>query len=127
MPKMAGKTPRKRRARLTSDEQRHIVGLYADPQVSTADIRRRFAISDTSLYRLLQKQGVPLRGRSTSRTSRVRARSTGPAASSDAKTTREFRIEFRAERIVLANSVQDALMQTLHGGASDVSAIVQSA
>ena len=71
-------TPRKRRARLTPEEQRQIVGLYADPDVSTAEIRQRFAITDTSLYRLLQKHGVALRGRSASRAAPDGARSRQP-------------------------------------------------
>ena len=44
--------------------------------------------------------------------------------SSDA--TRQFRIDFRAERIVVANGVQDALLQTLLAGATYLTAIVQS-
>ena len=75
-------TPRKRRARLTPEEQRQIVGLYADPDVSTAEIRQRFAITDTSLYRLLQKHGVALRGRSASRAAPDGARSRRTACSS---------------------------------------------
>jgi len=139
----AGRTPRQRRARLTPDEQRHIVGLYADPEVSTTDIRQRFAISETSLYRLLQKHGVPLRGRKTSRTSRIHVQSTdnrapavtagrkqargstSAAASPNGISMRGFRIEFQGERIVVANSVQDALLQTLLAGATDVTSIVQ--
>jgi transposase-like protein len=136
-------TPRKRRARLTPDEHRQIVGLYSDPQVSTAEIRQRFAITDTSLYRLLQKQGVPLRGRTTSRPARAGSgsrpdrsragiarrgqprRAASVAASPDGRATREFRIEFHAERIVVADNVRDALQQAVLAGATEVTAIVR--
>src|SRR4051794_15917737 len=64
----AQQTPRTRRARLTPEERRQIVELYADSQVSNADIRKRFAIADTSPYRVLEQHGVPPRRRSTSRT-----------------------------------------------------------
>jgi len=139
----ARQTPRKRRARLTPDEQRQIVGLYADPGVSTAEIRQRFAITDTSLYRLLQKHAVPLRGRSVSRAPRVAARAgrkrtraatagrgrarrtTSVAASLDGQATQAFRVEFRMERTVVANSVRDALQQAVRAGATDVIAIVR--
>jgi len=136
-------TPRKRRARLTPEEQRQIVGLYADPDVSTAEIRQRFAITDTSLYRLLQKHGVALRGRSASRAApdgarsrqpRVRAGTAGRrrapgaksvATSPDARGRQEFRVEFRIERVVVADSVRDALQQAVLAGATEVTAIVR--
>jgi hypothetical protein len=109
-------TPRTRRARLTPDEQRKIVGLYADANVSNAEIRQRFAITDTSLYRLLQKHGVPLRGRSASRTG---------AALPNGQAKQQFRVDFRIERIVVADSVRDALQQAALAGATDVTAIVR--
>jgi len=139
----AGQTPRQRRARLTPDEQRQIVGLYADPDVSTAEIRQRFAITDTSLYRLLQKHQVALRGRSASRAApdgtvsrqpRARAGTAGRrrapgannvAASPDARGSQEFRVEFRIERIVVADSVRDALQRAVQAGATEVTAIVR--
>jgi len=138
----AQQTRRTRRARLTPEEHRQIVELYADPQVPNADIRKRFAITDTSLYRLLQQHGVPPRRRSASRTSgagtpspkgapastaaRVLARqTTSVSAAPNGQAAREFRIDFRAERIVEADNVRAALQQAELAGANEVTAIVR--
>jgi len=138
----AQQTPRTRRARLTPEEHRQIVELYADPQVSNADIRKRFAITDTSLYRVLEQHRVPPRRRSTSRTSdagipsargapagaaaRVRARQTTSVSTApNGQAMYEFRIDFRAERIVAADSVRAALQQAELAGATEVTAIVR--
>jgi transposase-like protein len=139
----AKQLPRKRRARLTPQEHRQIVGLYGGPHVSNAEIRQRFAITDTSLYRLLQKHGTPLLGRGTSHTSgagnrlrRNRARAgtagrgrarkaTSVIASPDGQATQEFRIEFPADRIVVADSVHDAFQQAMRARATEVTAIVR--
>ena len=53
-----GTTARSRRARLTPEEQREIARVYTDENASPAELRTRFGIGDSSLYRLLQKQGV---------------------------------------------------------------------
>jgi transposase-like protein len=49
---------------LTPSEQEEVVRMYQEATTSTADIREKFGIGDSSLYRLLQKHGVALRGRS---------------------------------------------------------------
>jgi len=51
-----------RRRRITQGEEREIVRLYADNSTSTAEIRLRFGIGDSSLYRVVQRHGVALRG-----------------------------------------------------------------
>jgi len=51
-----------RRRRISQDEEREIVRLYADNSTSTAEIRERFGIGDSSLYRVVQRHGVALRG-----------------------------------------------------------------
>jgi transposase-like protein len=55
-----------RRRRLSPDEGREIARLYAETNTPTADIRTRFGIGESSLYRVLQQQGIPLRGRTSS-------------------------------------------------------------
>jgi hypothetical protein len=47
------------------------------------------------------------------------------ASSPDGRATREFRIEFHAERIVVADNVRDALQQAVLAGATEVTAIVR--
>jgi transposase-like protein len=55
-----------RRRRLSPDEERDIARLYADTSTSTSEIRERFGIGDSTLYRVVQRHGVSLRGRSAS-------------------------------------------------------------
>jgi transposase-like protein len=55
-----------RRRRLSPDEERDIARLYADKSTSTSEIRERFGIGESSLYRVVQRHGVGLRGRSAS-------------------------------------------------------------
>ena len=51
------------RRRLNPDQAGEVARLYAEGSVSTAEIRARFGIGESSLYRILQRQGIPLRGR----------------------------------------------------------------
>jgi transposase-like protein len=60
-----------RRRRLSTDEGREIARLYAETNTLTSDIRARFGIGESSLYRILQRQGIPLRGRTSSSKAQV--------------------------------------------------------
>jgi transposase-like protein len=60
-----------RRRRLSTDEGREIARLYAETNTLTSDIRARFGIGESSLYRIVQRQGVPLRGRTSSSKAQV--------------------------------------------------------
>jgi len=53
----------RRRRRVTKDEAREIGRLYAETRTPTSEIRERFGIGDSSLYRIVQQQGVSLWGR----------------------------------------------------------------
>src|SRR5437879_9412606 len=55
-----------RRRRLSPDEERDIARLYADTSTPTSEIRERFGIGESSLYRVVQRHGLSLRGRSAS-------------------------------------------------------------
>jgi transposase-like protein len=57
----------RRRRRVSKDEAREIGRLYAETSIPTSEIRERFDIGDSSLYRIVQQQGVPLRGRTAAR------------------------------------------------------------
>jgi transposase-like protein len=57
----------RRRRRVNKDEAREIGRLYAETSTPTSEIRERFGIGDSSLYRIVQQQGVPLRGRTAAR------------------------------------------------------------
>ena len=51
------------RRRLSPEQQHEIARLYAESTIPTSEIRQRFGIGESSLYRIVQREGVPLRGR----------------------------------------------------------------
>ena len=134
------------RRRLTPEQQREIARLYGETGASTAEIRERFSIGESSLYRALQKQGVSLRGRATSASdgavtgtpppggagprSRGRPRSDASvgarmrrasrAAVSENDATREFRVRFEGQRVFEARDIRDALRQAEALGATSI-------
>jgi hypothetical protein len=57
------KTRGSRRPKVSLDEEREVARLYADTSTPTSVIRAQFGIGESSLYRIVQRQGVPLRGR----------------------------------------------------------------
>jgi transposase-like protein len=73
-----------RRPRVSLDEQREIARLYADTSMSTWEICAQLGIGESSLYRILQQQGVPLRGR----TGAAQKRTTRPASATSMKRKR---------------------------------------
>jgi transposase-like protein len=56
-----------RRRRISKDEAREIGRLYAETNTPISEIRERFGIGDSSLYRIVQQQGVAPRGRTAAR------------------------------------------------------------
>jgi hypothetical protein len=139
-----------RRSRLTLNQQREIARVYAETTATTAEIRQQFGVGESSLYRLLQKQGVPLRRQaveaagskavrsernginepavrtrmsiSRAGSSALRARAARTDARKSNRAAGQFRIEFRAERVYEAADVRDALRQA---EASDTVDIVE--
>ena len=57
-----------RRPRVNLDQEREIARLYADTGTSTAEICARLGIGESTLYRIVQRLGIPLRGRTASST-----------------------------------------------------------
>jgi transposase-like protein len=74
----------RRRRRLSKDEALEIARLYGETSTPTSEIRERFGIGDSSLYRVVQRQGIALRGRTTSSTQPK----TQPAQTPPARQTR---------------------------------------
>ena len=58
----------RRRRRLSNGEALEIARLYGETSTPTSEIRQRFGIGDSSLYRIVQRQGIALRGRTASAT-----------------------------------------------------------
>jgi transposase-like protein len=137
-----------RRLRLSEDQQRQIAQLYAQIGASVADIRQRFGVGEPSVYRVLQKHGVPLRGRATAgsdtrpsenavaqqegtttRKSRTNVRRPAPTAHGGSPNNGaiDFRVEFRVERTIDAVDIRDALRQTDALGATEIAEITRVA
>jgi transposase-like protein len=81
-----------RRRRLTTDEGREIARLYTETNTPTSEIRERFGIGESSLYRIVQRQGIPLRGR----TSSSKARAPQPAQVQNARPSGSSKSGIRA-------------------------------
>jgi transposase-like protein len=142
------------RHRLTRDQQSEIAQQYAEGATTVADIARQFDISEVSVYRTLRNQGVSLRGRASSGSAGARgnaasgaaprraaarngastgrrSRQSGAAASravgatAQTQTQTQFAVQFRAEQVVQAASIRDALRQVEALGATDVLEITQ--
>lgn len=129
------------RRRLTPDEQHEIARLYTETSAPPSEIRERFGIGESSVYRVLQKQGVSLRGRGSDAGSvaashvpkpatgrRTRSiESGGPSPRRRSKTTtsanaaaRQFRVRFEGQQVFTAQDVNDALRQAEARGLIDV-------
>src|SRR5713101_1808896 len=66
------------RRKLNDAEEREVTRLYAETETPVSEISRRFGIGESSVYRVVQRHGGALRGRSST-SSRS---STRPAATS---------------------------------------------
>jgi transposase-like protein len=139
------------RRRLTQDQQREIARLYGQTRTPTAEIRQRFGIGESSLYRVLQKHGVSLRGRTASALDeaatdatiivsgpRSRGRRRGPSVGPQVRgaskiavrhdsAARQFRVRFEGQRVLDARDLRDALRQAEALGASDILEITRLA
>src|SRR5436190_18514335 len=71
------------RRKLTEDQEREVTRLYAETETPVSEISKRFGIGESSVYRVAQRHGASLRGR-TSPTGTTGAakttRATGPRA-----------------------------------------------
>jgi transposase-like protein len=134
------------RRRLTPDQQREVARLYSETSASTAEIRDQFGIGESSLYRVLQKHAVSLRGRGTRRAGRAApsvststsdgesprrgTRRRRPVGSSPRRVTRsaatasgaarQFRVHFEGQQVFDARDVGDALRQAEALGVMEV-------
>jgi hypothetical protein len=134
-----------KRRRLGPDQQREVARLYSESNTSSSEIREQLGISESSVYRILQKQGIALRGHAAQPGSqkenvastnaggrrpqrvaapRVATRSSPrpatrtPATATGAK--QGFRISFYGQQLLNAASVGGALRQAEALGATDI-------
>src|SRR5438270_1282401 len=66
------------RRKLTEDQEREVTRLYAETETPVSEISKRFGIGESSVYRVAQRHGAALRGRST--TSAARSTTARPRA-----------------------------------------------
>jgi transposase-like protein len=137
---------RQARKRLGLEDRQEIARLYSETSTSIADIRERFGIPESSLYRVLQQQGVRRRGwlnraatdgtttqnssrgaeqsgRSLGRTSRSGAHATVAgrrAASLKRAPARQYTVQFTVDQIFVAADLSDAVRQARLLGAMDI-------
>src|SRR5579871_2947761 len=75
------------RRKLTEDQEREVTRLYSETETPVSEISKRFGIGESSVYRVAQRHGASLRGRtSTSGTGGGGTRG-GAAAASTTSTT----------------------------------------
>ncbi len=136
------KKQRSPRRRLSEAEKDELARLYGETDTPLAEIRQRFGIAPTVLYRVMRERGVPLRGRTTAsrsgatkatRTSRtetvgrrprqVRFSRSQPAPPATNGLT-AYRVLFRTETTVTAADIHDALRQAERIDSADITAIV---
>jgi transposase-like protein len=107
---------RSRRRRLSPDEERDIARLYADTSTPTSEIRERFRIGESSLYRVVQRHGVALRGRSASSSKPSLPRALVPAAQGRRSTKAVERSAGGPDRRVPAAQGNTSLASSRTGG-----------
>ncbi|MDQ3811184.1 MAG: hypothetical protein M3336_12925, partial [Chloroflexota bacterium] len=61
------------RRKLTDEQEREVARLYAQTDTPVSEISSRFGIGESSVYRVAERHGAPLRGR----TPRAGARADG--------------------------------------------------
>jgi transposase-like protein len=54
------------RRKLTEEQEREVTRLYADTETPVSEISKRFGIGESSVYRVAQRHGAQLRGRTSS-------------------------------------------------------------
>ncbi|HEX8968591.1 MAG TPA: helix-turn-helix domain-containing protein, partial [Chloroflexota bacterium] len=53
------------RRKLSDDQEREVTRLYAETETPVSEISKRFGIGESSVYRVAQRHGAALRGRTT--------------------------------------------------------------
>jgi transposase-like protein len=132
-------TSRAPRRILTEDQKREVARLYSETTTPVPEIKKRFGIAESSLYRLIQQRGVAPRGRvpaatrPASTTSRKRAALNGavtPAQKSvrsrSSALSGKYRVSFAAVQTITAKDIRDAIRQAEALGATTITAVTRS-
>ena len=62
-PRSAGEGATGSRRKLTEDQEREVTRLYSETETPVSEISKRFGIGESSVYRVAQRHGASLRGR----------------------------------------------------------------
>src|SRR5579871_6417027 len=75
------------RRKLTDEQELEVTRLYAETQTPVPEISKRFGIGESSVYRVAQRHGAALRGRTSTSGSGGGGTRGGAAAASTTSTT----------------------------------------
>src|SRR5439155_17327170 len=67
------------RRKLNDSQEREVTRLYAETETPVSEISKRFGIGESSVYRVAQRHGAALRGRSTTPSAATRRAATAAA------------------------------------------------
>jgi transposase-like protein len=135
--------PRATRRKLTEAQKADLGRLYAETTTPLSEIKSRFGIAESSLYRLLQQRGITLRGRSArsepapaaaeTRGTRRRGRRTTGTGPVRRQATRRvnglatYRVSFVGVQVVEAVDILDAIRQANKLGATEIMQVERAA
>ena len=139
---LATPRPRAKRRNLTEAEKVDLGRLYAETTTPLPEIKSRFGIAESSLYRLLQQRGITLRGRragsktapaaAETRVTRRQGRRAGTGAVRRQATApvtgpARYQVSFVGVQIVAAVDILDAIRQAEKLGATEITQIERGA
>src|SRR5579871_6527167 len=75
------------RRKLSEDQEREVTRLYSETETPVSEISKRFGIGESSVYRVAQRHGAALRGRTSTSGSGGGGTRGGAAAASTTSTT----------------------------------------
>jgi transposase-like protein len=133
---VATRRPRAKRLNLTETQKVELGRLYTETTTPLSEIKSRFGIAESSLYRLFQQRGIALRGRSArtetapaaaeTPVTRRRGRPvTGTGAGRRQATPRvngpaSYQVSYVGVQVVVAVDILDAIRQAQKLGATEV-------
>src|SRR5947207_15353998 len=79
-----GDGDRTTRRKLNDQQEREVTRLYAETETPVSEISKRYGIGESSVYRVAQRHGAKLRGRSSTTTSAPASRPRAAAAAKPA-------------------------------------------
>src|SRR5438067_13808186 len=76
------------RRKLNDSQEREVTRLYSETETPVSEISKRFGIGESSVYRVAQRHGAALRGRTATSTGATRAKASTTRAARAPRATR---------------------------------------